>query len=123
MGDNLPIDEVELKLDLKPKYLNKKGETLRHHKMQTNVWCSEYLTDFKVPLEEQIELWVEKLEPKKAELKEILSLPDVEGEFFLGFGSTNNQGGAYFTPDLLKRVSDLGLALSFDLYPPSEFET
>ncbi len=62
-----------------------------------------------------------RLEPKKEALKELLSFPDVEGELFLGFSSANGQGGAYFTPELLRRVADLGLALSLDLYPTSDF--
>ena len=58
------------------------------------------------------------LEPKLGALKEILSLPGVKGELFLGFGSGNGQGGAIFSPQLLRRVADYGLSLSLDLYPP-----
>ena len=58
------------------------------------------------------------LEPKVDALKEILSLPDVEGDLFLGFGSGNGQGGAIFSPELLRRVAECGLSLSLDLYPP-----
>lgn len=129
MGDSLPIDEIETKLELPASSVGKKGESLNVYKspilntpLGTNVWCAEYLTENDVLLENQIEVWLEKLEPKKAELMEILSIPNVEGELFLGFSSENGQGGAYFTSDILRRVSELGLALSFDLYPPSEFE-
>jgi hypothetical protein len=41
------------------------------------------------------------------------------GELFLGFGSGNGQGGADFSPLLLKRIGECGLMLSLDLYPPS----
>lgn len=129
MGDFLPIDEIEVKLGLRAKSIGKKGFPLNHYKspivntpLETNVWCAENLAGNDVSLENQIELYLEKLEPKKDVLREILSLPNVEGEFFLGFSSENGQGGAYFTPELLRRVSDLGLALSLDLYPPSDFE-
>jgi Domain of unknown function (DUF4279) len=128
-GDLLPIDEIESKLGLKASSIGKKGLPLNNYKSQilntplkTNIWCSEKLAENDVPLENQIELYLEKLEPKKEFLREILSLPDVEGEFFLGFSSENGQGGAYFSAELLKKVSDLGLSLSFDLYPPSDFE-
>ncbi len=128
-GDLLPIDEIETKLELTASSIGKKGEPLNHYKsqilnapMETNVWCSKYLTEDDVSLENQIELHLEKLESKKEVLKEILSLPNVEGKFFLGFSSENGQGGAYFSAELLKRVSDLDLSLSLDLYPPSDFE-
>ena len=128
-GDLLPIDEIESKLELKASSIGKKGVPLNHYKspmlntpLETNVWCAEKLTENDVPLENQIELYLEKLEPKKESLQEILSLPDVEGEFFLGFSSENGMGGAYFSAELLKRVADLGLSLSLDLYPPSDFE-
>jgi hypothetical protein len=128
-GDLLPIDDIEAKLELTPRSVGKKGMPLNHYKLpilnaplKTNVWCAKKLTGNNVPLEKQIELYLEKLEPKKEVLREILSLPNVEGEFFLGFSSENGQGGAYFSAKLLKRVSDLGLSLSLDLYPPSDFE-
>ena len=122
MGDSLPIDEIEAKIEVKSRSSIKKGELFKTEQLSTNVWCAEYLTKNDVPLETQIELWLEKLESKKEVLKEILSVPNAEGELFLGFSSENGQGGAYFTPELLRRVADLGLALSLDLYPPSDFE-
>ena len=122
MGDSLPIDEIEAKIEIKSSSSIRKDELFKNEQLSTNIWCAEYLTEDDVPLETQIELWMEKLEPKKAILKEILSVPNVEGELFLGFSSENGQGGAYFTPELLRRVADLGLALSLDLYPPSDFE-
>jgi Domain of unknown function (DUF4279) len=128
-GDSLPIDEIESKLELKANSIGKKGFSLNRYKspilnepLETNVWYAEKLTENNVPLENQIEIYLEKLEPKRKYLQEILSLPNVEGEFFLGFSSENGQGGAYFSAELLKRVSDLGLSLSLDLYPPSDFE-
>ncbi len=128
-GDLLPIDEIESQLELKASSIGKKGFSLNRYKssmlnepLKTNVWCAENLTKNDVSLENQIELYLDKLEPKKKFLREILSFPDVEGEFFLGFSSENGQGGAYFSAKLLKRVSDLGLSLSLDLYPPSNFE-
>ena len=128
-GDLLPIDEIESQLGLKASSIGRKGLPLNKYKspllnkpLETNVWCSEYLTENDVPLENQIELYLEKLESQKEFLQEILSLPKVEGEFFLGFSSENGQGGAYFSAKLLKRVSDLDLSLSLDLYPPSDLE-
>ena len=43
------------------------------------------------------------LEPRLNALKEVLSLPDVTGELFLGFSSSKSgQGGPVFSPELLR---------------------
>jgi hypothetical protein len=128
-GDLLPINEIETKLKLSASSIGEKGKPLNIYKspllntpLKTNVWCAEYLTDNNIPLEDQIEIYLKSIEPKKEVLREILSLPDVKGEFFLGFSSENGQGGAYFSAKLLERISNLGLSVSLDLYPTSNFE-
>ena len=122
MGDSLPVEEIESLIGLAPDSLGRKGEHLRgdprsvkHH---ANIWVSKYLVNSDVPFEEQITGLLDVLEPKLGALKEILSLPDVRGELFLGFSSRKGQGGAVFSPELLRRVADYGLSLSLDLYPP-----
>ena len=60
------------------------------------------------------------LEKKQAALKELLILPDVEGELFLGFSSANGQGGAHFSAALLHRIAALGLSVGLDLYPRND---
>jgi hypothetical protein len=122
MGDGLALYEIESKLGLVPSHVGKKGE---HHrgdprraKYQSNVWVWKYPAESDVPFEEQITGLLDVIEPKKSILKEILSLPAVEGELFLGYGSENGQGGAYFSPDVLKRIAECGLSLDLDLYPP-----
>ena len=81
-GDSLPIDEIESKLELKASSIGKKGFSLNRYKspilnesLKTNVWCAEKLTENNVPLENQIELYLEKLEPKKEVLKRAQSPP------------------------------------------------
>jgi hypothetical protein len=120
-GDGLPLEEVESRLGLAPDSLGRKGEHLRGDprsvKHRTNVWVSKYLVNSDVPFEEQIAGLPDVLEPKLGALKEILSLPGVKGELFLGFSSRSGQGGAVFSTELLRRVADYGLSLSLDLYP------
>jgi hypothetical protein len=122
LGDSLPVEEIESRIGLEPSLLGRKGEYLRGDprsiKYHTNVWVSKYLTDSDVPFEAQISGLLDALEPRLGALREILSLPGVKGELFLGFSSRNGQGGAVFSPELLRRVADYGLALSLDLYPP-----
>lgn len=121
MGDNLPVENLDVRLGLTSASFGRKGEQLernpRSGKYHTNVWVSEYLTESDVPFEKQITILLDTLQPNVTVLKEILSLPDVEGELFLGFSSANGQGGAEFSPELLRRIAECGLTLSLDLYP------
>jgi hypothetical protein len=123
MSDNLPVEEIESRLGLAPESFGRKGEHLRGDprkaRYQTNVWVSKYLVDSSVPFEEQITYLLDLLEPKFGALREVMSLQGVEGELFLGFSSRNGQGGAIFSPEVLRRVADCGLSLSLDLYPLS----
>jgi hypothetical protein len=123
LGDGLPVADVEMMLDLTPSSVGRKGEHFRgnprYAKHPSNVWVWKYPAESDVPFEEQIAGLLDVIEPKKSALLEILSLPGVEGELFLGFGSQNGQGGALFSPALLKRIAECGLSLDLDLYPPS----
>ena len=123
-GDNLPVDEIENRLSLEPFVVGNKGEYIdgnpRYMKRDTNLWLWSNLEDSSIPFDLQISDLLEFLEPKRSELKEILSLADVDGELILGFSSANGQGGAYLSNSLLQRVVNLGLAINLDLYPPAE---
>src|SRR5262249_23116464 len=104
-------------------YIGKKGEYLRSNpkyaRHETNVWVWKYPSSPDTPFEDQIAGLMDIIEPKIIALKEILSIPETIGELFLGFSSGNGQGGADFSPLLLKRICECGLMLSLDLYPPS----
>lgn len=123
LGDGLPVDEIEAKLDLAPSHVGRNGEpNHRGWKHLSNVWVWRYPAESNVEFEEQIAGLLDVLEPKVDALKEILSLPEVEGELFLGFGSTSGQGGALFSPELLRRIAACGLSVLLDLYPSSSYE-
>ena len=121
LGDGVPVDEIESRLDFEASSFGRKGDHLRNNpafaQYHTNVWVSKYAADSDVPFQEQISLILDRLESKVDALSEILSLPNVEGELFLGFSSANGQGGAVFSPGLLRRIANIGLSLSLDLYP------
>lgn len=122
-GDNLDVDEVEATLGIEPSFISRRDEHInsnpRYAKYHTNVWGWIFTEDSTVSFEQQIGDVLDILEPKKSDLKELLSFSGIDGELFLGFSSGNGQGGAYFSSLLLERVSLLGLALSLDLYPSS----
>ncbi len=123
MGDALPVEEIETRLNLVASTVGQKDKYIRDNpskgKYQTNIWCSRYVTNSDVPFEEQITALLDQLEPKNHELQKLLMLPEITGELFLGFGSGNGQGGAIFSPELLNRIAKLNLSLGLDLYPPS----
>jgi hypothetical protein len=123
MGDGLPIDEVETRLGISPSQYGHKGDPLRHGgRYESNVWVFSNNSESDIPFDIQIESLLTMIEPKKDVLKEILKLPGVEGELFLGFGSENGQGGAFFSSGLLLRIAECGLSMDLDLYPPGEPE-
>jgi hypothetical protein len=123
LGDNLPVEDIQERLHLMPGRIGKKGDYLnpqrQGRKYSTNLWVSEYLTSAETSFSEQISMLLDILEQRIDELREILSLPNIEGEIFVGFSSGNGQGGDYLPHDLLQRIVNCGLSLSLDLYPAS----
>ena len=117
------MNEIEAKLGLVASHVGSKGEpNHRGRKHLSNVWVWRYPAEPGVEFEEQIAGLLDVLEPKIDALKEILALPEVEGELFLGFSSSNGQGGAFFSPELLSRIADCGLSVLLELYPSSSYE-
>lgn len=127
MGDDLPLDAIEGKLGISPSTVGRKGEHMQGNpkraKYETHIWVWSFPAEASVPFETQIAGILQRLQLKRDALREILALPRIEGELFLGFSSGNGQGGAIFHANLLQRVADCGLAIKLDLYPPSIDET
>ncbi|BCM92471.1 hypothetical protein IAD21_04351 [Abditibacteriota bacterium] len=127
MGDNLPVNEIENRLDIRPSFTGKMGQHIngnpKYAKYPTHIWVWSVMDDSTIPFGRQIETVLEILEPKKHKLAKILASPGVEGELFLGFSSSNGQGNVYFSPSLLARLGALGLSLNLDLCPSGEDET
>ncbi len=121
MGDSLPVDEMSTKLGIEPSNISRKGEHIkanpRYAKYQTNVWGLIWTKDSSVSFEDQISDLLDVLEHKQSALAEVLAMPSVRGELFLGFGSVHGQGGAHFPASLLLRIAALGLDIDLDLYP------
>lgn len=128
VGDSLPVDEISGKLGIEYSsiHIGRKGERINNNsqraKYQTNIWAWKVTADSSVTFEEQISNLLDILESRQQALSELLSLQDVEGELFLGFGSANGQGGAFFSAALLRRVAALNLNIELDLYPKSNLE-
>jgi hypothetical protein len=122
MGDNLPVEEIAAKLGVEPSFVGIKGENIQNNpayaKYPTNIWGWQYASDPSVPFENQISGLLNVIEPRRESLNEVLSIAGTVAGLYLGFSSGNGQGGAHLTPELLGRISSLGLAVELDLYPP-----
>jgi len=123
-GDDLPVDEVGNLLSLEAFSIGRKGKHIddnpKRALYKTNVWVWSSFEESHVPFDLQIGDLLEVLERRQNELKQLLSLPNVDAELFLGFSSVNGQGGANFSNAMLRRIALLGLSVDLDLYPPSE---
>jgi hypothetical protein len=120
-GEGLPLDEIEGRLGLKPDRLGRKGEPLGGHglaKFQSDFWCWAVTAESSVPLERQLELALEVLWPARNAIGALLHEADAEADLFLGFSSANGQGGATFPVAVIKKLAELGIPLTLDLYPP-----
>ena len=119
IGDGLPVEEIETKLGIKPSSLGIKGNLVRENpkygKYPTNVWTLDSDTNSDVPFEEQITILLDLFEPKIEFIKEILALPGVKGELFLG--SDIDSDSVFFSRELSERIAYFGLSIDLDLYP------
>lgn len=124
MGDGVPVDDLAAALGVEPTHVGRKGEHIggdtRRATYGTNVWVLASTSSSRTPFEEQVPALLDTLEPHRATLRELFSMPGIEGELFLGYGSESGQGGGYFPAELLERIVAFGLALSLDLYPPGD---
>ena len=118
-GENLSIEETTAKLGIEPTDVLRKGERRRgkYAICRENVWTWRITEDSSEPFEQQFERSLPIIERRTKELRAIASAADVEAYWFLGFSSGNGQGMATFSPQLLARLSELGLELVLDLYP------
>ena len=126
-GDRLPLDDVGTRLDLVPYRVGRKGEHLhgnpRYAQYESHLWLWSVTSMHKVPLENQLALTMDVLEPRSDRLRALLRETGARAELFIGFSSGNGQGGASLSAELLERLAKLGLPLELDLYPPDVDES
>ncbi len=67
-------------------------------------------------MQNHLEALLQHLEPRRAALEQLRGQARIC--LFCGFSSGNGQGGFTLTPEVLRRISALGLELVLDLYPP-----
>jgi hypothetical protein len=125
-GDELDLAAATRTLGLEPSSTGRIGEHIngnsRYAKYDTNVWVYSYAETFRSPFSEQLSEYVARLEERAEAVRALLSRPGVTAELFLGFSSSNGQGGFTLPASLLARIAALGLDVSLDLYPPTADE-
>ena len=113
--------EITARLGLEPSSAREKGfrvvDDPRAMVMKTSVWNRQSGLPSSVPLDEQIGVLLDLVEPRSSKL-EALRSESCTVEFFTGFASSNGQGGITLDATLLGRIAALGIALGLDLYPP-----
>ena len=124
-GNGFRPDEATQLLRLTPERTALAGASVSARsssKHQQNLWIYQPVDDSTLPFDAQISLLLDAIEPHSIQLSELMSRVDVVADLFLGFSSTNGQGGATFPSSVLSRIATLNLPINLDLYPPSDFE-
>lgn len=127
VGDELPVDEISEWLGVDADVISRKGQRIRGNPRYglypTNVWGWQPLGSQSEGFEAQILPILDLLEAKPQALAKIKSFSGVKTELFLGFASSNGQGGGFISSNTLFRIGALGINLELDLYPPEERES
>lgn len=122
-GEQLDLDAVTAAVGLGPSYTGRMGEHIRGNPRyaihRTSVWVRSYDEDQASPFFIQIADFLDQLQVRADAIRALTAQPDIKAELFLGFASSNGQGGFALPPSLLARLADLGIGLSLDLYPPT----
>src|SRR5689334_3809455 len=89
-GERLPVDSISTKLQIEASYVGRMGEHIRgnprYAKHWTNTWNWDFPADSETPFEEQLSGFLDRLEPVRDLLRELLRIEGVTGEVRLGFG-------------------------------------
>jgi hypothetical protein len=120
-GDALPLEKVSARLDLPIKKAGRKGEKMTDHprsgRNKTSFWLWSATSMRQAPLENQLTMACDVLEPRLSRLRRLVRDTGARAELFIGFGSADGQGSARVSQELLRRLAKIGLPLQFDLYP------
>jgi hypothetical protein len=119
-GETLRPDEISRDLHLQPTNSGIKGELPskypRARPLRTSIWILDSPLDEHLPLQHHLKWFFEALEPKLDVVHAITKQHDVK--LVCGYSSEHGQGGCTFDTSLLRRLSNLGVSLVLDLYPP-----
>lgn len=124
-GDGLDVTRVEGLIGLSPTTIGLKGQTRKgkqgreYAAYETNIWVYSHDAANTSCFDDRLRDLFGLLGSRRSALKALCTIPGIEGEVWLGFGSGNGQGGDTISPQVLALIADTGLSLSLDLYPPT----
>ena len=115
-------DDISSELGMEPRFSWKVGERRCTPKGQMldgyrrdSYWCSERLTGFQEDPSQALIEHVEALERKRAFIEKFIAAGG-SVELFIGWLLPGWSGGEVFDSKTLKRLGDLGVDLSIDIY-------
>lgn len=115
-------DEIEALFGIKPTRKHYIGDVVSNrnpqNKHKSHYYCAHSSCSSEEPMENHLENILSIFEGVSKKVKELSKTEGVV--LFCGFSSRNGQGGFTLSPELLSKLSTFGVALSLDLYPPSE---
>jgi hypothetical protein len=127
-GDRLAPEAVERATGLVADFAAAKGDvrrssTAREIRQRTGVWLvtSEGRVE-STSVERHLIYVLEKVEPAKEELLAVAREQGLTADFFCYCVSATGHGGPEIGADTLRRISELGASLGFDLYGPWDDE-
>ncbi len=88
---------------------------------KTHYYSIQSMSNSTDPMEKHIDEIITQLEQRLEKIKRLEEKANLY--LFCGFSSGNGQGGFSLSPEMLTRLSRLGLELALDLYPPEIAET
>jgi Domain of unknown function (DUF4279) len=122
-GEALEPENISRLLALKPTRTHLRGESRSRHGKAAELSWKESLWLLQSPLDasgdpaEQLKWLLDVLEPKSSLIKTLAK--DYQLDLFCGFSSASGQGGFKLDANTLRRLADLGIPLTLDLYPPA----
>ena len=123
-GEDLVPDEISSRLDLRPTQTHLRGQRKSERvslAWKDSMWLLQSPLGTEEDLPRHLEWLLGKLEPKAGIVNEISA--KFKMDFFCGFSSDNGQGGFTLSTELLRRLADIGIPITLDLYPPESLET
>lgn len=116
----LSPDMFESIIGLPPTHSHRIGDPISSRQgsavRKNHYYSIQSMSDSREPMEKHIDEIITQLEQRIANVRSL----EGKAEMFLfcGYSSGNGQGGCSLSPEMLARLSQLGLELCLDLYPP-----
>lgn len=125
-GADLNPAQVSSLLELEPSEAFARGEQvdILTQPAQTGIWSlsTQDLLSSTSP-EKHLEFLLDRLEPAATRLLELVNAQALQVDFFCYWLSATGHGGPVLSPDILRRISNLGAVLGLDIYfdDPTDF--